>query len=227
MKKLITGILTVALALSMSVSVFAAEAAVVEFDGAKLKTSGDYSLDVSKLEPGDETSVTITAKTTGAVQTDWYVDASVLKALEDLEEASGGAYRYNLEYNGKAIVRSMVGGEEAEGVSSQSGEKPAGLYDVDLDGYVYLGTMGQGGSCELKLTVKYDGKTIKNNYMTAKSEISIDFAVEVKEGHTTKIVKTGNTDNTWMYETAGVVALLGIGYVLIQAKYDKKEKSAV
>lgn len=214
MKKLIATVMTVMLALTMTVTCFAA-GAEVEFTGKKLITSGDYALDVAGLEPGDTTSVEITTKATGGAQAAWYVDASVLQSLEDMKKLSGGAYDYSLEYNGNPIVDSMVGGEHSTD----------GLHEASLDGFVYLGTMKKGDEGVLKLTVKYDGKTIKNQYMTTRSKISIDFAVEEKENHVSRIVKTGNEDKSWIWETAGVVAVIGIAAVLIEAKYDRKEKA--
>jgi len=181
MKKMRFGILLAALlTVCMSVTAFADDYTgkegmevafngtdlVANFDGADLGTAGE-------LQPGDTVTCTITVKNTSGKSADFWMKNEIIKSFEESVSASGGAYTYQLAYNGTDIYNSQAVG----GVDTSNGE---GLHEATnaMEDYIFLETLANGGSGVLTLKVGVDGITQGNAYQNAIADLMIKLAAE-------------------------------------------------
>ncbi|MCR4567080.1 MAG: hypothetical protein K5769_03445 [Pseudobutyrivibrio sp.] len=193
MKKLINGIL--ALCIGALVTVSQSIVASAE-DGVKTEyswnvtykgTSGnafESTYDVNKANlsgvmPGD--TVVYTAQYTNATDksTDFYLSTEVFSSLEDTPNVSsqGGAYTFKIENQGpngnQILFNNIVGGDS-------STVDPVGLKQLNTDGnsYFSLGSIAPGASGKIIITVKVDGNSQDNSYMSTLARLSVVFAAQ-------------------------------------------------
>jgi hypothetical protein len=178
-------ILAIAFCLLMPVTIFAedltneADNWTVTYDGKSLTTNfktDDVSSSITNAMPGDTISYVINTKNNKSGNTDWYLSNSVLQSLEKDGSASGGAYTYQLSYissdgtTTSLYDSSTVGGDEGNGLLD--------VNDTTTDGYFYLERLTNGQSGQVVLTIKLDGHTQANDYMTKLAQLQMSFAVE-------------------------------------------------
>ena len=114
--KLFTLLLTLTMVLAMSQMVFAddytAKGGTYTYNGTDIERTEGQAISeaVSQLEPGDTVKITLTYKNDTSDTTEWYMENTVLKTLEE-EAGMDGGYTYvlsNIGPDGKEIKR---GGE--------------------------------------------------------------------------------------------------------------------
>lgn len=176
-KTILAALMTCALTMSSFGMAFADSASAdwnVTFNSGKQMVS-DYdqakiNQEIDEMQPGDDLTLNISIENDSADSTEWYMTSTVLRTLEDANEASGGAYTYRLSYNGNELYSSeTVGGDDSQG-----------LHEVDdaTGSWLYLASLasGQGGNVQLYMAL--DGATQENDYMRQAGGLQINFAVE-------------------------------------------------
>lgn len=137
-------------------------------------TQSSWADNVSKLQPGDDITLTIEVRETNELSADWYLSNAVLKSLED-GDASGSAYGYTLSYEGPDNSRTLYTSKSVGGMGSAEGLAEA---TNAMDDYFFLGTLDKGQTAKVILNVALDGETEGNAYFDTLAQLSLKFAVE-------------------------------------------------
>lgn len=137
-------------------------------------TQRSWADNISKLQPGDDITLTVEIRQSNDTPADWYLSNAVLKSLED-GDASGSAYGYKLSYEGPSNSRTLYESQSVGGKGSADG-----LADATnaMDDYFYLGTLSKGQTAKVTLNVALDGETEGNAYFDTLARLSLKFAVE-------------------------------------------------
>lgn len=130
---------------------------------------------LSTMQPGDEITVSVDLSNHNSAVAHWYMKNNVINSMEQAGSAKGGAYTYALNYVDPAGNSTVLYTSETVG-----GDSDRGLLDVDsrLGDYFYLGSIANGQSGRVELTVGLDGETQGNSYMGQMANLSMQFAVE-------------------------------------------------
>lgn len=159
----------------------------VTFNSDKQMVS-DYDKDavnkqIASMQPGDDLTLKVAIKNDSANSTEWYMTSTVLQTLEDMSEATNGAYTYRLSYDGEELYGSdMVGGDNSSGLKEASNATGSWMYLTSL-------APGKGGEVEIYMAL--DGETQGNSYMGTEGGLQINFAVEDTAEGTTLITEEG------------------------------------
>ena len=147
-------------------------------------SSGDIADALSNVQPGDETTVTVTIRNTSGVTVDWYMLNNIIQTLEESNGAKNGGYTYILTYSpssGSALElynSNKVGGGGQAGYTNPTDD---GLKETEdaLKDYMFLERMDSGNSGVVTLYVALDGESQDNSYQNAEADLQLRFAVEV------------------------------------------------
>ena len=147
-------------------------------------SSGDIADALSNVQPGDETTVTVTVRNTSGVTVDWYMLNNIIQTLEESNGAKNGGYTYILTYapsSGSALElynSNRVGGGGQAGYTNPTDD---GLKEIEdaLKDYMFLERMDSGKSGVVTLYVALDGESQDNSYQNAEADLQLRFAVEV------------------------------------------------
>lgn len=152
-----------------------------EFTGKAIEsnfTSSAFAEEISGLEPGDSIRIRIAVKNSSGKGTDWYMSNEVLESLEDASPAKGGAYQYELSYEGSGDPKILyssgsVGGEAVSG----AGE---GLHEAtdSLEQFFYLDHLDGGKEGYITLVVGLNGESQVASYQNTLARLRLNFAVE-------------------------------------------------
>lgn len=137
-------------------------------------TQRSWADNVSKLQPGDDITLTVEIRETNDATADWYLSNAVLKSFED-GDAKGSAYGYTLSYEGPNNSRTLYESKSIGGEGSASGLAEA---TNAMDDYFYLGTLAKGETGKITLNVALDGETEGNAYFDTLAQLGLKFAVE-------------------------------------------------
>ena len=111
--RIFTLLLTLTMVLAMSQMVFAndykANGSTYTYNGSDIVRSKGPSISeaVSQLEPGDTVKITLVYKNDTADTTEWYMENSVIKTLED-EAGMDGGYSYVLTNVGPGGDKTVI-----------------------------------------------------------------------------------------------------------------------
>jgi hypothetical protein len=124
------------------------------------------------MQPGDSVHLTVALKNSASSTMNFYMTNEVIRSLEDGNDASGGAYTYQLTYLDPQGKKNVIYD------SSLTGD--AGLHQIDngKNSYYYLDELSQGASGTVDLTITLDGETQGNSYQGALAQMQMNFAVE-------------------------------------------------
>lgn len=145
----------------------------VTYDGKSF--SSTYNKDAAVIKnvmPGDTVTYSVKYINGTNEATEFYMNADVLKSLEEGSKAEGGAYSFKITNNDSVIFDSeLVGGDvkEAVGLNQVSGKQGA---------YFTLGTVDSGANGEVKVLITLDGNSQTNQYMASIANLEIKFGAE-------------------------------------------------
>ncbi|SEK23040.1 conserved repeat domain-containing protein [Pseudobutyrivibrio ruminis] len=148
---------------------------------------------VSGAMPGDTITYEVTYKNASTEAANFYMDANVVKTLEDGNDAAtGGAYTYKIlsdKSETPLFDSETVGGdnEEVQGLMQVNGNE---------DAYFDLGTLAVGDSGKITVIIVLDGNTQSNSYMATVGKLNIQFAAEPESDNKDGIVITKTITNT-------------------------------
>lgn len=217
-------LLTLVLVSSMSGAALAESSSyegVCSFTGSKMVSSfssAEVARAVENLQPGDDVTFTVTYKNLYGDDTDWYMENSVIRTLENTDkrkknayvtgndDAENGGYTYELtQYSASGekkvlFSNSRLGGDEGTvpklngGSGNMTGLEPA---TNALDEWFFIDTLAKNETGKVVLHVAFDGETEVNDYMDTNGELNLRFAVELPESgsRNKKTVKTGDQTN--------------------------------
>lgn len=148
---------------------------------SKEETQREWADQLSKMEPGDEVTLSVKLYEENADAADWYMANEVLKTLEQLaeDEAHGSSYEYLLTYtNPSGSVTTLYDSENVGGNPEEG--KPEGLLNAtdSLDEFFYLDNLKHGETAHVNLRIAMDGETEQNAYFNTIAQVQMMFAVE-------------------------------------------------
>ena len=213
---------------------YADEDEKVPVDGLSLNAFTD-------MAPGDERTQTIHLHNGSKDKVRFYISQKTLDTLEDDNEASGGAYKFNLLVgegeDAVSLLDTETGGYDASGKGSRDG-----LAEMDeLKDYTFLAETDAGDGTNLYLTLKLEGEgndnRSGNDYTDAVAQLALNFRaydvdhplakdkeiVEHKKRiiniKKTKLVKTGDSIE---YGIFTVVFIAGVTFVVAAVRKQRK-----
>lgn len=139
-------------------------------------TSQSFADEVAGLLPGDSIEIRIAVKNQSGSGTDWYMSNETVKSLEDGSQAGGGAYTYELIYEGKDGTTTLF---SSKSIGTEDGLREA---TDTLDQFFYLDHLSEGGQGTVALKVTLDGETQGNVYQNTLARLQLNFAVEKSAG---------------------------------------------
>ena len=144
-----------------------------------------YDSEAAKIKnamPGDTITYSVKYINSSTESADFYMNADVVKSLEQTSKGEGGAYSFKITNNDEIIFDSeTVGGDvtEAVGLNQVNGKEGA---------YFALGSVPVNGSGTVSVLITLDGTSQTNNYMAATANLNIVFGAEATS--TAKYSKT-------------------------------------
>lgn len=194
------------------------------------KANAAIDKEIAGLQPGDEMTFTFTYKNDSDQSTEWYLENTVVKTLEEQSSAANGGYTYELINNGKKEGKvtifsssAVAGDENADPDKKNTGLKSA----TDATGdWLYIDTLAAGQSGTTTLKVALDGESQANNYETTNGQLRINYAVAETPEEDVVVYKTVNTgDETNIALMAaiflGALALLILAF--LSYRKDRKD----
>jgi hypothetical protein len=192
------------------------------YTGSKIVSSfssAQIAKAVENLQPGDDVTFTVTYENRSKDDTDWYMENTVVRTLENTDKsrknayvsgtdnAENGGYTYELvQYSSSGAKKvlfsnSRVGGDN--GTVAKLNGKSGNMTGLEpatnaLDEWFYIDTVASHESGKVVLHVAFDGETEVNDYMDTSGELNMRFAVEIPEKGK-KPVKTGDQSNLLMW----------------------------
>lgn len=262
-KKLITLAMTAILLMGSTMTVCASgnttvtftETESLEYTGVDFYEDGTPKLSnaFEGIAPGETVEQTITMYNASDKTVDFYMNASVLQALEESSgQAKGAGYAIKLTAGENILYDSNVGGY-ADSSAEGSKEGILEMNEGALEGYVLAATLAKGESEDIKLSIFFDGEAMDNNsqsidYSNTFGQLAFSFQVsyEEPEGPVTiykEITKKGETkyvteivevieervvpvltgDNA-LIGFAVAVLVFGVGIVILTGRKKKEEK---
>lgn len=194
------------------------------------KANAAIDNEIAGLQPGDEMTFTFTYKNDSDESTEWYLENTVVKTLEEQSSAANGGYTYELVNNGKKEGPVTIFSSNA--VAGDNNENPdkknTGLKTAtDATGdWLYIDTLAAGQSGTTTLKVALDGESQANNYQTTNGQLRINYAVaETPEEDVVvyKTVKTGDETNIALMAAIFVGALLLLILAILSYRKDRKD----
>lgn len=154
-----------------------------------------YDAETAKVTgamPGDTITYEVTYKNASTEAANFYMDANVVKTLEEGNDATGGAYTYRIlsdKSTTPLFDSETVGGdnEDVQGLMQVNGNE---------DAYFDLGTLAVGDSGKVTVIIVLDGNTQSNSYMGALGQLNILFAAEPESNDNEGIVITKTITKT-------------------------------
>ncbi len=205
-------------------------------------TAANLSSEVYKLQPGDAVTLTLHLQNNNAEPSNWYMTNRVLESLESASGASGGAYEYNLVFDGPEpgaddeetlYTSDTVGGDQS---ASSAAQNRVGLENATegLEDYLYLDTLQPGERATVRLRVSLDGETQGNDYQNTLARLQLNFAVDPVVSDTVTVtdrrmtvVQTGDQNRlTPLLLAAGVSGVLLLVLGILSLRERKRAKKA-
>ena len=135
-------------------------------------TSQSFADEAASLLPGDSIEIQVAVKNESGQGTDWYMSNDTVKSLEDSSQARGGAYAYELTYEGAEGAKTLF---SSRSIGTQDGLQEA---TDTLNDFFYLDHLSGGAQGTVTLKVALDGETQGNSYQNTLARLQLNFAVE-------------------------------------------------
>ena len=176
-----------------------ADKTVVLTENKKIEYA-DEKADISNafqgMAPGDTRTVTIRVQNDNSHTASFFISQETLNYLEEKENASGGAYIYDLKVgtandsSAVSLLDTVAGGYDA---SLEADDQ--GLNDItELEDYQYFAELGTGEYTNVYLTLAIDGEgfdsTDEVNYENAVGELEFNFRAYYKDREPVIITNT-------------------------------------
>lgn len=167
----------------------------IEYSGVEFYEDGTPKLGTAfeGIAPGETAEQTVTMCNENDKTVDFYLNAAAIRSLEEsAAEAKGAGYAVRLTAGDAVLYDSNVGGYAND---SAEGSKE-GILEINkgaLDGYILVGTLAQGESKELALSVFFDGEAMDNNsrsadYSNTFGQLGFSFQVAYEEPEGPRVI---------------------------------------
>ena len=220
LKKLVAVVSAVVVIAVPYVKVLADDTVITLDETAKKFVVIDKNLEYRDLLPGEERSSVIKISNSSAENMEFYINGKVLDNLADKGTGDQTAvYGIKLYKNTdtEPFYNELIG-------NSSKTQSDKSFFDED----VRIAQLSKGESCDIKLVLYIDGRSMDNSYMNKQGQLEITVNAEQPDAYDTvsnnviTAVKTGDSNNILLYIIVALAGIAGIAGVVVMRQRNRQ-----
>ena len=219
LKKLVAVVSAVVVIAVPYVKVLADDTVITLDETAKKFVVIDKNLEYRDMLPGEERSSVIKISNSSAENMEFYINGKVLDNLADKGTGDQTAV-YGIKLYKNADTEPFY--NELIGNSSKT-QSDKSFFDED----VRIAQLSKGESCDIKLVLYIDGRSMDNSYMHKQGQLEITVNAEQPDAYDTvsnnviTAVKTGDSNNILLYIIVALAGIAGIAGVVVMRQRNR------
>lgn len=220
LKKLVAVVSAVVVIAVPYVKVLADDTVITLDETAKKFVVIDKNLEYRDMLPGEERSSVIKISNSSAENMEFYINGKVLDNLADKGTGDQTAV-YGIKLYKNADTEPFY--NELIGNSSKT-QYDKSFFDED----VRIAQLSKGESCDIKLVLYIDGRSMDNSYMNKQGQLEITVNAEQPDLQDTvsnnviTAVKTGDSNNILLYIIVALAGIAGIAGVVVMRQRNRQ-----
>lgn len=220
LKKLVAVVSAVVVIAVPYVKVLADDTVITLDETAKKFVVIDKNLEYRDMLPGEERSSVIKISNSSAENMEFYINGKVLDNLADKGTGDQTAV-YGIKLYKNADTEPFY--NELIGNSSKT-QSDKSFFDED----VRIAQLSKGESCDIKLVLYIDGRSMDNSYMNKQGQLEITVNAEQLDLQDTvsnnviTAVKTGDSNNILLYIIVSLAGIAGIAGVVVMRQRNRQ-----
>lgn len=220
LKKLVAVVSAVVVIAVPYVKVLADDTVITLDETAKKFVVIDKNLEYRDMLPGEERSSVIKISNSSAENMEFYINGKVLDNLADKGIGDQTAV-YGIKLYKNADTEPFY--NELIGNSSKT-QSDKSFFDED----VRIAQLSKGESCDIKLVLYIDGRSMDNSYMNKQGQLEITVNAEQPDLQDTvsnnviTAVKTGDSNNILLYIIVALAGIAGIAGVVVMRQRNRQ-----
>jgi len=220
LKKLVAVVSAVVVIAVPYVKVLADDTVITLDETAKKFVVVDKNLEYGDMLPGEERSSVIKISNSSAENMEFYINGKVLDNLADKGTGDQTAV-YGIKLYKNADTEPFY--NELIGNSSKT-QSDKSFFDED----VRIAQLSKGESCDIKLVLYIDGRSMDNSYMNKQGQLEITVNAEQPDVYDTvsnnviTAVKTGDSNNILLYIIVALAGIAGIAGVVVMRQRNRQ-----
>lgn len=220
LKKLVAVVSAVVVIAVPYVKVLADDTVITLDETAKKFVVIDKNLEYRDMLPGEERSSVIKISNSSAENMEFYINGKVLDNLADKGTGDQTAV-YGIMLYKNADTEPFY--NELIGNSSKT-QSDKSFFDED----VRIAQLSKGESCDIKLVLYIDGRSMDNSYMNKQGQLEITVNAEQPDAYDTvsnnviTAVKTGDSNNILLYIIVALAGIAGIAGVVVMRQRNRQ-----
>jgi LPXTG-motif cell wall-anchored protein len=220
LKKLVAVVSAVVVIAVPYVKVLADDTVITLDETAKKFIVIDKNLEYRDMLPGEERSSVIKISNSSAENMEFYINGKVLDNLADKGTGDQTAvYGIKLYKNTdtEPFYNELIG-------NSSKTQSDKSFFDED----VRIAQLSKGESCDIKLVLYIDGRSMDNSYMNKQGQLEITVNAEQPDAYDTvsnnviTAVKTGDSNNILLYIIVALAGIAGIAGVVVMRQRNRQ-----
>lgn len=220
LKKLVAVVSAVVVIAVPYVKVLADDTVITLDETAKKFIVIDKNLEYRDMLPGEERSSVIKISNSSAENMEFYINGKVLDNLADKGTGDQTAvYGIKLYKNTdtEPFYNELIG-------NSSKTQSDKSFFDED----VRIAQLSKGESCDIKLVLYIDGRSMDNSYMNKQGQLEITVNAEQPDAYNTvsnnviTAVKTGDSNNILLYIIVALAGIAGIAGVVVMRQRNRQ-----
>lgn len=220
LKKLVAVVSAVVVITVPYVKVLADDTVITLDETAKKFVVVDKNLEYGDMLPGEERSSVIKISNSSAENMEFYINGKVLDNFADKGTGDQTAV-YGIKLYKNADTEPFY--NELIGNSSKT-QSDKSFFDED----VRIAQLSKGESCDIKLVLYIDGRSMDNSYMNKQGQLEITVNAEQPDVYDTvsnnviTAVKTGDSNNILLYIIVALAGIAGIAGVVVMRQRNRQ-----
>lgn len=220
LKKLVAVVSAVVVIAVPYVKVLADDTVITLDETAKKFVVIDKNIEYRDMLPGEERSSVIKISNSSAENMEFYINGKVLDNLADKGTGDQTAV-YGIKLYKNADTEPFY--NELIGNSSKT-QSDKSFFDED----VRIAQLSKGESCDIKLVLYIDGRSMDNSYMNKQGQLEITVNAEQPDAYDTisnnviTAVKTGDSNNILLYIIVALAGIAGIAGVVVMRQRNRQ-----
>lgn len=220
LKKLVAVVSAVVVITVPYVKVLADDTVITLDETAKKFVVVDKNLEYGDMLPGEERSSVIKISNSSAENMEFYINGKVLDNIADKGTGDQTAV-YGIKLYKNADTEPFY--NELIGNSSKT-QSDKSFFDED----VRIAQLSKGESCDIKLVLYIDGRSMDNSYMNKQGQLEITVNAEQPDAYDTvsnnviTAVKTDDSNNILLYIIVALAGIAGIAGVVVMRQRNRQ-----
>lgn len=220
LKKLVAVVSAVVVITVPYVKVLADDTVITLDETAKKFVVVDKNLEYGDMLPDEERSSVIKISNSSAENMEFYINGKVLDNIADKGTGDQTAV-YGIKLYKNADTEPFY--NELIGNSSKT-QSDKSFFDED----VRIAQLSKGESCDIKLVLYIDGRSMDNSYMNKQGQLEITVNAEQPDAYDTvsnnviTAVKTGDSNNILLYIIVALAGIAGIAGVVVMRQRNRQ-----